>query len=136
MPDGKTEESRKAMTLFLLGFILFTVVFSAFGQLALKMAVARPDMQAAMQSNVSDAVLAALMSPLIWLGLSIYGLSVSMWIWVLSKTDLSVAYPFVGISFLVTMGFGAFVLGENVTPMRILGTLLIAGGCVLVGRSA
>ena len=35
-----------------------------------------------------------------------------MWLWVLSKVDLSVAYPFVGISFLKTMGFGAFLLNE------------------------
>ena len=60
----------------------------------------------------------------------------SAWLWVLSKVDLSVAYPFVGLSFLVTMAFGAFLLEESVTPSRIAGTLLIAVGCILVGRSA
>ncbi len=89
-----------------------------------------------MQSGVSDALIAAALSPLIWLGLIIYVVSVGMWLWVLSKVDLSVAYPFVGVSFLVTMLFGAFLLNENVTPIRIIGTLLIVGGCILVGKSA
>ncbi|WP_321395918.1 EamA family transporter [Emcibacter sp.] len=76
------------------------------------------------------------MSPLIWVGLLIYGLSVALWLWVLAKVDLSVAYPFVGVSFLITMAFGAFLLDENVTLPRMIGTLLIASGCVLVGKSA
>ncbi|MEX1034581.1 MAG: SMR family transporter [Sneathiella sp.] len=59
-----------------------------------------------------------------------------LWVWVLSKVDLSIAYPFVGIGFVVTMLFGILLLNENVTPMRIIGTVLIVGGCVLVGRSA
>ncbi len=76
------------------------------------------------------------MSPLIWLGLSLYGLSVGLWIWILSKVELSVAYPFVCVGFLVTMAFGAFLLDENVTPIRIGETILVATGCFLVGKSA
>ena len=124
------------MSLVVFGLILLTVTLSACAQLSLKLGVAKPNMETAIQSGVVDALIAASMSPLIWVGLLIYGLSVTIWLWVLSKVDLSVAYPFVGISFLVTMGFGAFLLNENVTPIRILGTILIASGCLLVGKSA
>jgi drug/metabolite transporter (DMT)-like permease len=124
------------VSLLVLSLTLLTVTLSAFAQLALKMGVSRPPMAAALQSGVVDAMITAALSPLIWTGLIIYVLSVSLWLWVLSKVDLSVAYPFVGISFLVTMVFGALLLNENVTPMRIIGTLLIAGGCVLVAKSS
>ena len=124
------------MSLLVLSLILLTVMLSACAQLALKWGVTRPDMAIALQSSAIDGMLAAALSPLIWLGLIIYGLSVCLWLWVLSKVDLSVAYPFVGVSFLVTMAFGAFLLQENVGPMRIVGTILIAIGCVLVGRSS
>ena len=83
-----------------------------------------------MQSGLFDTVFAAALSPFIWFGLIIYALSVALWLWVLSKVDLSVAYPFVGIGFVVTMLFGILLLNENVTPMRIIGTVLIVGGCV------
>lgn len=124
------------MSYLVLALILFTVTLSACAQLALKLGVTRPNMVVAMQTGVSESLLAALSSPLIWLGLTIYALSVALWLWVLSKVDLSVAYPFVGVSFLVTMAFGAILLDEHVTPARILGTVLIACGCILVGRSA
>ncbi len=124
------------MAFSVLGLILLTVTLSAFAQLALKLGVEKPQMETAIQTGIIDALIAASMSPLIWVGLIIYGLSVAMWIWVLSKVDLSVAYPFVGVSFLITMAFGIFLLDESVTPLRIAGTILIASGCLLVGKSA
>ncbi len=119
-----------------LSLILLTVTLSACAQLALKLGVSKSQMTNAMQTGIVDSLIAAMTSPFILLGLIIYGLSVVMWLWVLSKVELSVAYPFVGISFLVTLAFGAFLLNENVTSIRIIGTLFIAVGCVLVGRSA
>jgi len=124
------------MSYLVLGLILLTVTLSACAQLALKLGVSKPKMANAMQTGIADALITAATSPLIWSGLIIYVLSVAMWLWVLSKVDLSVAYPFVGVSFLVTLAFGTLLLGENVTPMRIIGTLFITVGCVLVGRSA
>ncbi len=123
------------MSLQILGLILLTVTLSACAQLALKLGVSDPQVQSSFQGSIADALIAAALSPFIWLGLIIYVVSVGMWLWVLSKVDLSVAYPFVGVSFLVTMSFGIFILNENVTPIRIIGTLFIAGGCILVGKS-
>jgi len=124
------------MSYLVLGLILFTVTLSACAQLALKLGVGKPQMVNAMQTGVLDTLIAAASSPLIWIGLIIYALSVGLWVWVLSKVDLSVAYPFVGVGFLVTMAFGIFLLNENVTPIRIIGTILIVAGCILVGKSA
>ncbi|MCF8468098.1 MAG: EamA family transporter [Sneathiella sp.] len=124
------------MSFLVLGLILLTVFASACAQLVLKLGVTEPKMQAALQSGVIDAIWAAALSPFVWFGLIIYALSVALWLWVLSKVDLSVAYPFVGLGFVVTMLFGILLLNENVTPMRIIGTVLIVGGCVLVGKSA
>ena len=124
------------MNLVVLIVILLTVTLSACAQLLLKLAVSKPSIAAALQAGFLKALTEAIFSPLLWGGLIIYVFSVCIWLWVLSKVDLSVAYPFVGISFLTTMGFGIFFLNENVTVTRIIGTLLIALGCVFVGKSA
>ncbi len=124
------------MSYSILAVILFAVTLSACAQLALKLGAVNYQMQSALQTGIMEALIAAALSPLIWLGLVIYGLSMAMWIWILSRVDLSVAYPFVGISFLITMVFGMFLLDENVTPLRIMGTVLIMAGCALIGRSA
>jgi len=124
------------MSPLILALILITVTMSACAQLALKLGMSSPVIAAAIERGGTDAVLAVATAPLVWAGLGIYGLSVALWLWVLSRVDLSVAYPFVGVSFLVTMAFGAYLLDESVTPLRIAGTVMIAVGCVLVGRSA
>jgi drug/metabolite transporter (DMT)-like permease len=126
---------RPSMHALTLAVILATVTASAVAQLALKMGMKAPAVAAAMPVGGKALVLAVATSPLVWAGLLIYGLSVGVWLWVLAKVDLSLAYPFVGVSFIVVMLFGVFLLDEQVTPVRIAGTLLIAMGCILVARS-
>ena len=116
--------------------VLITVCMSAVAQVALKAGVSAPKVATQMSEGGMAIVLAVITSPFIWVGLAIYGASVLAWLWVLSKVDVSVAYPFVGISFILTALMGWLFLHENVTPMRLAGTLLVAAGCVLILLSA
>jgi drug/metabolite transporter (DMT)-like permease len=118
----------------LLATILGTVSLSAFAQVALKIGTA--PLKSAAGKTTAEVILSVAASPFIWIGLGIYAASMLAWIWVLSKTDVSVAYPFVGISFVLTAVMGAMFLHENVSPLRIGGTLLVIFGCILIARSA
>jgi drug/metabolite transporter (DMT)-like permease len=72
---------------------------------------------------------------MVWLGLFLYGLSAVFWMTVLSRVDLSFAYPMVGFSYVIVLLFSALLLGEQVSPLRWLGTLVIVLGIVLVTRT-
>lgn len=67
-------------------------------------------------------------------GLLLYMLGAVVWLLVLARVELSFAYPFVGIGFIVTMAFGWWFLGDALGVQRVVGTLLIATGVVLVAR--
>jgi multidrug transporter EmrE-like cation transporter len=67
-------------------------------------------------------------------GFVLYGLGAVVWLGVLSKWDVSKAYPLVGLGFVFTLVVG-YLLGEQVTLTRVLGVALICAGVVLVGRS-
>ena len=123
------------MSILTLALILATVTASACAQLALKLGMSTPAVAAATQGGAKSLFIAVASSPLVWTGLTIYGASIAVWLWILSKVDLSLAYPFVGVSFIVVMLFGVFLLQETVTPLRMVGTFLIAAGCILVARS-
>jgi multidrug transporter EmrE-like cation transporter len=114
--------------------ILGTVSLSALAQVALKLGTA--PLKSTAGKSLPDILLSVAASPFIWIGLGIYAASVLGWIWVLSKTDVSVAYPFVGLGFVLTAIMGAVFLHENVSPLRIAGTLLVIFGCILIARSA
>lgn len=116
-----------------LSVILFTVFLSACAQLLLKVGMTRFG-GGYLEDGISG-VIRVLFSPAVFSGIFIYALSVLVWLWVLSRVDLSIAYPFVGLSFIFTLLFGYAFLDETVNGMRIAGSLLIAAGCVFVAKS-
>jgi multidrug transporter EmrE-like cation transporter len=122
------------MTFKLFLLILASISLSALAQVALKSGANAS--RALGASNIAGEATALAFNPFVWTGLCLYGLGAILWLFVLGRTPLSVAYPFVGLGFVLTMAAGAIVLGEEVGPARITGTLLIAAGCILVARSA
>ncbi len=121
------------MTFRVLALILASVALSALAQLCLKIGTKIDS--ATRAGSAGGEMVAMLMSPMVILGLALYGFGALLWLFVLGRVPLSMAYPFVGIGFILTMLAGALVLGETVSPLRIGGTLMIALGCVLVARS-
>jgi drug/metabolite transporter (DMT)-like permease len=72
----------------------------------------------------------------VWGGLALFGLSAVVWLFVLSRTSLSFAYPFAALTYLLIVLVDRFVLHETVPPLRWVGVVLIMGGIVLVARTA
>lgn len=122
------------MTVRLFLLILASVSLSALAQLALKMGTTAVASNRA--SGVGSEMGGLLQSPMVLVGLGLYGVGALLWLFVLGRAPLSLAYPFVGLGFILTMLAGAFFLNESVNAARVLGTLLIGIGCVLVARSA
>lgn len=73
--------------------------------------------------------------PLIWTGLILYGVSAMFWLVVLSRVPLSVAYPFVGMSYLFVVAFSRLILHEQIPALRWAGVVVVAVGIALVGLS-
>ena len=63
-----------------------------------------------------------------------YGISVLLWLGVLSVADLSMARPLMSAGYLITLAYGIYI-GEQVTTERILGTFLIIAGLFFVAKS-
>lgn len=122
------------MTVRLLLLILASVSLSALAQLALKIGTTAA--AGGRSTGIGGEIGGFAQSPMIILGLALYGIGALLWLFVLGRAPLSLAYPFVGIGFILTMLAGAFWLNESISVARIAGTLLIAIGCVLVARSA
>jgi len=74
--------------------------------------------------------------PQVIAGLALFVLSATSWLLVLSRVPLSVAYPFVGLTYVLTALFSKFILRESVPALRWLGIVLVLGGIALVGRSS
>ncbi|HLI67208.1 MAG TPA: hypothetical protein VKU90_12665 [Caulobacteraceae bacterium] len=123
------------MTLRTLLMILFSVSLSGLAQVAFKAGVSAPGARAAFASQSPVAMLLAMsLSPAIVGGLALYGVGTAVWLAVLSRAPLSTAYPFVGLSFVITAGLGWWLFHEPIGPARLAGTALVVAGIVLVAR--
>lgn len=71
----------------------------------------------------------------VWLGLLFYGLSALVWLVVLSRVDLSLAYPMVGFSYVLVLLISAILLKEHVGYLRWLGAFIICFGVFLISRT-
>ena len=65
-------------------------------------------------------------------GIVLYLISMFFWIKVLSKIDLSVAYPFVSIGIIITVILAALTLGESVPLMRWFGIFITLCGVYVI----
>ena len=54
------------------------------------------------------------------------------WITALTGLELSRAYPFMSLNFVLVLVLGAVVFGESITPAKVAGVVLIVTG-VIVG---
>ena len=117
--------------------IMVSVSLSAFAQIALKSGMESPVIQRALADSASrlNAVLAIGLNGWVIFGLALYVLGAMVWLLVLARLDVSQAYPFVGLGFILTMLLGALLLGEDLSATRIAGTLLVVAGVLLVSRS-
>jgi drug/metabolite transporter (DMT)-like permease len=114
--------------------ILVSTLFGVAGQTSIKLGLSKPGV-AESATGVVALVGLIFKSPLVMLGLTFYALGALAWIAVLSKLDLSVAYPFLALNFVFVTVASRFILGETVPPLRWLGILVIITGILLVAKS-
>ncbi|HTH28546.1 MAG TPA: EamA family transporter [Sphingobium sp.] len=115
--------------------ILVSVAMSSLAQLILKFGMASAPVQRVI--GAGDALPIALtvgMNPLVVVGLALYFLSAVVWLFVLSRIELSTAYPFVALGFVFTALLARIFIGESFTPAKIIGTILIIAGVLIVAR--
>ena len=71
----------------------------------------------------------------IFAGLVCYVASVAVWLLVLSRTEVSIAYPMSSLGYIATAIAAWYLFGEPLTPARIAGICIIVVGVYLVARS-
>lgn len=119
------------------GFALLVVAIAlgTAGQLLLKAGTNAVGPFAFALGNLVPVGTRLALEPRILGGIGCYVVSLIVWILALSRVEVSVAYPMVSIGFALNALLAWWLLGEAVTPMRMLGIGVIVVGVSLVARS-
>ena len=79
-----------------------------------------------------NSILAVFTSPLILLGIVVYGLTTILWLYILSQAQISFVYPIQALAFIFVLIAGVFLFHESVSITRIIGIAVIFLGVVLI----
>jgi len=120
----------------IIGMVMVPVLIGVIGQILLKkgmLAVGQFDFAATDQ--LLPQFIRAFLNPYVFMGFVFYFLSSLFWMVVLSKVELSVAYPLLSLGYIFVLLASWFLFREPVSPIRWLGVLVIICGVTLVSRS-
>ena len=113
-----------------------TVTLTSVAQIVLKIGMMNPHPQSALGTGSAwQFARAVLLEPWLVVGLVLYGVAAMTWMLVLGRVQLSTAYPFVGASFVLVALLSWLCLDEAFQPLRLVGSLLVMAGVILVVRS-
>lgn len=123
------------MSLILFVLVIASVTFNAMAQVLLRKAMLTAAPLPSLDAPVQLALHLA-GNLYLWGGLVCFAGSILVWLGVLSRIPVSVAYPMASLGYIVAAVGGAVFLGEVITLWRALGLLLICAGVFVVAQSA
>ncbi|AYD40087.1 transporter [Clostridium fermenticellae] len=114
--------------------ILISVLLGAVGQVLVKYGITGVQLDLTFR-HLIPSIISIIKNLPVMCGIISYGVSFLLWIKVLSKVELSYAYPMVSMGYILVMIFSYFLFKENISILRIIGVAFIIIGVVLVARS-
>lgn len=81
--------------------------------------------------SLVDGLLMSARQPMLYVALVIYGLSTALWIWILSRVPLAVAYPWVAVGVAIVPILGWWFFDERLNVTFWMGVCLILIGIVI-----
>ena len=106
--------------------VLAACLLTGLGQIAQKYAVEH-------WRGRSSAWGEKLRSPWLWLAIAALGAGLLVWLLVLQRLEVGVAYPMLSLNFVLITLIARFVFHEPIDRRHWLGVALVMGGVILLG---
>lgn len=126
---------RKSYVTVAVAYILVSVLAGGAGQILLKQGMSLMGEVTLAPSLVPQVLWRLATNPFVVGGLALYAGGTVFWLAALSRVDLSFAYPFASLSYIVMLLASWQLFNEHISPLRLLGTFIIGFGVFLISRS-
>ena len=115
-------------------YILISVLGGAVGQILLKRGMGTLGPITLNFDQIGSVLWRIITNPYVVIGLGIYVLGTVFWLAALSRVDLSFAYPFASLSYVIMLIASWGLFREEITLMRLIGTIVIGVGVLIISR--
>ena len=115
-------------------YVFGSVLFTVYGQIVVKWQVAKAGALPATIAERIPFLLGLILNP--WILSAIFAgfCALLCWLAAMTKFELSYAYPFMSLAFVLVLILSAVFFHEPLTAAKILGVLLIIAGIVVGSR--
>ncbi len=118
-----------------LALVSINILFNVMGQLLLKTGMNRLGNFQLSLNALLPVFQRAFLNLYVLMGLGCYVTGFLIWLIVLAKAEVSYAYPLISLGYVLTAVMGWWLLGENVTWVRISGILITCLGVFIISQS-
>lgn len=115
-------------------YIFLTVILTVYSQLVMRWQVTRAGALPEDFGGRAAFVLDLLLSPWVLSALAATFFSGIAWMLAMTKFELSYAYPYVSLNYLLVLTASVFLFHESVTATKVVGTLMVVAGIVVLAR--
>jgi multidrug transporter EmrE-like cation transporter len=116
-------------------FIALTLLLTVYGQLVLKWQMGGAGSLPEGGFDKLLFLLRQLLNPWILSGFVAAFLASMAWMAAMTRFDLGYAYPFMSLAFVLVMIFGVAFLGEAASLRKLIGTLMVIAGLIVIART-
>lgn len=115
-------------------FLFVAVTMAVYSQLIMRWQVAEAGPLPEGLAAISAYVIALLFSPWVFSGLVATLIGGISWMLALTRFELSYAYPFIGLTYVLVMAGGFLFFRESISMAKLAGSVLVITGILLVAR--
>ena len=114
--------------------ILMCVLIGTSGQLLLKYGMDQIGEFAFTLHNIWPIALKIIANPFVLGGVFCYASSLIIWLLILSRAQVSYAYPILSLGYILTAISASYLFGEDLSSPKIIGIFLVIAGVILIAK--
>lgn len=116
-------------------YIIGTIIFTVYGQLAMKWRIARyGDLPDALDRKIIF-LFRLVFDPIIFSSLVSAFIASLFWMAAMTKFNISYAYPFMSLSYVLVFLFSIYIFKEPITAYKVVGLAFVVIGIIISSRS-
>lgn len=115
-------------------FIFSTIVFTVYSQLIMRWRVSEAG---PLPHNLSDKlgyVITLLLNPWVMSGIVATFLAGVSWMLAMTKFEISYAYPFISLNYLLVLAAGFLLFNETLSAAKLAGSALVIVGIIVIAK--
>lgn len=118
-----------------LAIIMLSVSFSSVAHILLKKGMMGLAITTTANQSLIQKIINTGFNPWVSFGILLHVGALFIWLWALSRVDISFAYPFLALGYVLVSTMAWYWLGEEINTQRLIAMVIIISGIIVLAKA-